>query len=82
MAKEFGNSLFITILISSSTNIVHFSHERKLAHLQSSVGSYPKILRKRNMKIVRSDTPRSCARKAFILELSDSAEAFVERAMK
>ena len=32
---------------------------KKSAHLQSSVGSYPKIVHSRNMKKGRSDTPLS-----------------------
>ena len=52
------------------------------AHLQSSVLHYPKIIHNLYIKNGRSDTPLSRARKPFILELSDSAEAFVDRSMK
>lgn len=53
-----------------------------LAHLQSSVSPYPKIMHSLNIKNGRSDTPLSCALKPFILELSDSADAFVDRSRK
>lgn len=52
------------------------------AHLQFSVLHYPKIMHSLYMKNGKSDTPLSRARKPFILELSDSAEAFVDRSMK
>ena len=72
-----------SLLFSLIANNVGFHKDTHfLAHLQSSVGDYPKSLHSLNMKNGRSDTPRSCARKPFILELSDSAEAFVDRSMK
>lgn len=54
----------------------------KTAHLQSSVGSYPKMVQILYIKNGKSDTPLSCARKLLSLEFSDSADTFVERAIK
>lgn len=53
-----------------------------MAHLQSSVESYSKIVHGLNMKKGRSDTLLTRARKVLILELNDSAPALVERSMK